>query len=252
MARPPSLLKISELAERSGVAAGTIRFYIREGLLPRPTMKTSRNMAYYDAAFVERIKLIRRLQEERRLPLSAIHTLLSNAVEEGRGDLPSLLELEAEVVDALDAPDAAESTRAELLERTGIDPCELDTMIELGLLTPRDQEAAQRFSPDDAGIVEVVARARASGLSREIFPTGDIAVYRDAAAALVGKEAQLLARRVRRREPTVPVAAMVKSAVHVGGELFTRLRRKLIADLSGALEHGDASPPTRPAKRRPR
>ena len=43
------LLKISELAERSGVSAGTIRHYLREGLLGarRGSCRTSRNMAYY-------------------------------------------------------------------------------------------------------------------------------------------------------------------------------------------------------------
>ena len=30
------LLKMSELAERSGVSAGTIKHYLREGLLPEP------------------------------------------------------------------------------------------------------------------------------------------------------------------------------------------------------------------------
>jgi DNA-binding transcriptional MerR regulator len=40
------LLKISELADRSDVSVGTIKHYLREGLLPEP-VKTSRNMAYY-------------------------------------------------------------------------------------------------------------------------------------------------------------------------------------------------------------
>ena len=40
------LLKMSELAEASGVSAGTIKHYLREGLLPEP-VRTSRNMAYY-------------------------------------------------------------------------------------------------------------------------------------------------------------------------------------------------------------
>ena len=39
------LLKMSELAEASGVSAGTIKHYLREGLLPEP-VRTSRNMAY--------------------------------------------------------------------------------------------------------------------------------------------------------------------------------------------------------------
>ena len=36
MERQPSEWTISEVAERSGVPIATIKFYIREGLLPRP------------------------------------------------------------------------------------------------------------------------------------------------------------------------------------------------------------------------
>ena len=40
---------MSELAERSGVSPGTIRYYLREGLLGEggDILRTSRNMAYY-------------------------------------------------------------------------------------------------------------------------------------------------------------------------------------------------------------
>jgi len=46
------LLKMSELAQRSGVSTGTIKHYLREGLLPEP-VKTSRNMSYYPEEFVD-------------------------------------------------------------------------------------------------------------------------------------------------------------------------------------------------------
>jgi DNA-binding transcriptional MerR regulator len=45
-ARRQGLLKMGELAERSGVGTGTIKHHLREGLLPEP-VRTSRSMAYY-------------------------------------------------------------------------------------------------------------------------------------------------------------------------------------------------------------
>ena len=69
------LLRMRELAEASGVSAGTIKHYLREGLLPEP-VKTSRNMAYYPADFVDRIRLIKQLQEERFMPLRLIKGML--------------------------------------------------------------------------------------------------------------------------------------------------------------------------------
>ena len=56
------LLKMSELVEASGVSGATIKHYLREGLLPEP-IKTSRNMAWYRPETVERIEVIKRLQE---------------------------------------------------------------------------------------------------------------------------------------------------------------------------------------------
>src|SRR5579863_139912 len=73
------MLKISELAELSGVSAGTIKHYLREGLLGRgdDVVRTSRNMAYYPPEYVERVRLIKRLQEERFMPLRVIRELLA-------------------------------------------------------------------------------------------------------------------------------------------------------------------------------
>src|SRR5919197_1027898 len=79
-----SLLRISELAERSGVPVATIRHYLREGLLPEP-VKTSRNMAYYPPEFVERIRLIKQLQEERFMPLKLIKSVLEEDPDRAHG-----------------------------------------------------------------------------------------------------------------------------------------------------------------------
>ena len=44
-------------------------------------MRTSRNMAYYPPEFVERIRLIKRLQEERFMPLRVIKDVLDDDPE---------------------------------------------------------------------------------------------------------------------------------------------------------------------------
>ena len=92
--REDGLLKIGELADRSGVSPGTIRHYLREGLLPKP-VKTSRNMAYYPADYVERIALIKRLQEERFMPLRVIKSMLAEEPDRVR----ALIELEDRIVE---------------------------------------------------------------------------------------------------------------------------------------------------------
>ena len=83
------MLRMRELAEASGVSAGTIKHYLREGLLPEP-VRTSRNMAYYPPEFVERIRLIKQLQEERFMPLKHIKAVLEQDPDRAR----ALVELE--------------------------------------------------------------------------------------------------------------------------------------------------------------
>src|SRR5438093_6810747 len=91
------MLKISELAERSGVPVATVRHYLREGLLPEP-VKTSRNMAYYPPEFVERIRVIKQLQEDRFMPLRVIRDLLDRQDAEPER-LRAMIELEDRILE---------------------------------------------------------------------------------------------------------------------------------------------------------
>src|SRR5215207_4865536 len=91
------LLRISELAERADVPVATVRHYLREGLLPEP-VKTSRNMAYYPPEFVDRIRLIKQLQEERFMPLRVIRGLLERERREPER-LRAMIELEDRILD---------------------------------------------------------------------------------------------------------------------------------------------------------
>jgi hypothetical protein len=59
------------LVATTGVPKSTILFYLSQGLLPQPR-RTSPNMAYYEPACVERIRLIQQMQERHRLTLSEI------------------------------------------------------------------------------------------------------------------------------------------------------------------------------------
>ena len=68
-------MKIGEIAKRSGVPPSTIRYYVRQGLLPEPT-KVNKSMAYYDEGCIQRIQAIRHLQETKYFPLPVIRNIL--------------------------------------------------------------------------------------------------------------------------------------------------------------------------------
>ena len=124
------LLRMGELAEASGVSAGTIKHYLREGLLPEP-VKTSRNMAWYPPEFVERIKLIKQLQEERFMPLRAIKRVLDEEPERAR----ALVELEDRILDRALSGDTARVSAAEVRRRYDMPREVLARLGDIGLLS---------------------------------------------------------------------------------------------------------------------
>jgi DNA-binding transcriptional MerR regulator len=69
-------MRISELSERTGVSVPTIKYYIREGLLPRGA-PTASNQADYSERHVERLRLIRILREVAGLPVATIGEVLA-------------------------------------------------------------------------------------------------------------------------------------------------------------------------------
>jgi DNA-binding transcriptional MerR regulator len=166
---------MSELAERSGVSAGTIKHYLREGLLGEgdEIVRTSRNMAYYPPEYVERIRLIKRLQEDRFMPLRVIRDrIVERAVEQREGERVS----------------AAEARR-----RYDIPANVLDRLAELGVLTP----STRGYDADDVKIIEAVSRFRAGGYDEQLgFTVFDTLRYRDALEPLVQEEVRTLLDRL--------------------------------------------------------
>jgi DNA-binding transcriptional MerR regulator len=78
-------MQISELARRSGVPLATVKYYLREGLLP-PGVSTSATRATYDDSHLRRLRLIRALVDVGKLRLDAVRAILT-AVDDERMDL---------------------------------------------------------------------------------------------------------------------------------------------------------------------
>ncbi len=74
-------MRIGELSRRSAVSIPTIKFYLREGLLPAG-VATATNQAEYADAHVQRLRLIRALIDAGRLSVAATREILS-ALDDG-------------------------------------------------------------------------------------------------------------------------------------------------------------------------
>ncbi|MEL7974304.1 MerR family transcriptional regulator [Isoptericola sp. F-RaC21] len=69
-------MRISGLAERTGVPVATLKYYLREGLLHAGTA-TARTQAVYDTTHVERVRLVRALTDSAGLNLGAVREVLA-------------------------------------------------------------------------------------------------------------------------------------------------------------------------------
>ena len=221
----PTLLKMSELAERSGVSAGTIRYYLREGLLGGgdDIVRTSRNMAYYPAHYVERIELIKRLQGERFMPLRVI----KGALEEDPERVHALIELEDRILERTLAS-AEARTRVSVKaarERYEIPRNVLDRLAEIGVLTPN----RSGYDQDDVKIIEAIASFRAGGYEEALgFTVYDTLRYREALEPLVEEEVRALLDRLAGEVEVERALEIVAAGAEPLRELIGAMHSKLL------------------------
>jgi DNA-binding transcriptional MerR regulator len=214
------LLRMGELAEASGVPAPTIKHYLREGLLPEP-VKTSRNMAYYSPEFVDRIKLIKQLQEERFMPLKAIKSVLDEDPERAR----ALVDLEDRILDRALSAERTRTSAAEVRERYGIPREVLDRLEEIEVLSPN----SRGYSPSDIKIIEAISRFRAGGYDEQIgFTVYDTLRYKKAVEELVREEVGMVMERLAGEVSPERVVEMLEAGAQPLQDLIAALHTKLM------------------------
>lgn len=184
-------MKVSELARRAGVSKETIHFYLREGLLPKPR-KAGRNMAFYDEAHLERLRLIKRLQKERFLPLGVIKKVLGGE-RQAEPELERLVgELYALTVGSETPAGEGRVSRAELARRTGLPPEELDALAAEGLVVP----GPGGYALEDVRVAELIAAAQREAGFEPAFAVKIFALYRRHLERLAREEAQLYSQAI--------------------------------------------------------
>jgi len=223
------LLKMSELAERSGVSAGTIKHYLREGLLggDESIVRTSRNMAWYRPELVERVKLIKRLQEERFMPLKLIRGVIGSDPERAR----ALIELEDRILEHATAAgqDEKRISAAEARRRFDVPRQVLERLAELEVLSP----TSRGYDADDVAIIKAISRFRAGGYDEALgFTVYDTLRYREALQPLVEEEVRTLLERLAGEVEPERAVEIVASGAEPLRELIGAMHSKqLLAEL---------------------
>ena len=110
-------MRISELAERTGVPLATIKFYLREGLLPAG-VATAATRAEYGEEHVRRLGVIRALTEAAGLSLQQARTVLALVDSPGDDLFDTLGHAIAALPPAVEPADDYPRARA-VIERLG-------------------------------------------------------------------------------------------------------------------------------------
>ncbi len=177
-------MRINELEEKTGISRATIQYYIREGLLPRP-LKTSKNMAYYDESYVERLKLIKYLQEKKYLPLAIIKNMLNEV------NTKEALDLSLVIQDSFFKPASVSGeirfyARDELIRLTGIKGEMLDKAEAIGFIRPKRERENKLYDNDDFELAVCLKESGELGIGVE-----DVRYYPDLFKKMAEKEVSL-------------------------------------------------------------
>ncbi len=227
---PKPGLRMKELVALSGLPKSTLLYYVEQGLLPAP-VKTSPNMAYYPPECLERLALIKTLQNQHRLPLQKIHNLL--LLRDQGQDITPLIELNQAIFGPGGGPLLA---REAFLRATGLSPRQLAELLAAGLLLPLQDGG---FDQQDAAMGALFAGALARGLK-----VADLAFYHRLGRQIVDQEMELR-HRLTSHLPLAQDAAltlqMVRGARATRSYVIDRLFQRRVASTRDLKDPGAKS-----------
>ncbi len=202
-------MKMKELSAITGVKAPTIRFYISQGILPKPN-KPHKNMAYYDEHYIELIRLVKKFQKEYFLPLDVI----KKAIDDLGHDKASIMENElteklfqAKQLDWMEPADVNQRVKPvdaqALMEASKISKEDLEKSLEIGMLV-KDENGC--FNVQDVKIATLIAQIRENLSDERGFSFEFITIHHDLIRTLVDQQFEYFFTRIIKGEVTIPVA----------------------------------------------
>jgi DNA-binding transcriptional MerR regulator len=234
------LLKIGELAKRSGLPTSTIRHYVNEGLLGVPR-KTARNMAYYDERSLEKISLITRLKEELYLPLKVIKKLLEAYEGLSLNEVNLLLDIRARLAERYRELLPQElSVPESIVDQLELSGDEIRSLEEQNVVRPEVRDGHKHYDEMDYRILKALSEVRASGFSADLVTIDDLSIYLLTLRQLATVEARLFARRIPQGRSVDEIVELVRKGIPAVNEVISALHQRFLLDaldqLGPALE----------------
>ncbi|MDO8288215.1 MAG: MerR family transcriptional regulator [Parvibaculum sp.] len=239
-------MKMKELEHVSGLGRETIRYYIREGLLPEPE-RPKRNVAVYTDAHVKRLNLIKRLQAERHLPLSLIKSLVMSEAENPVTGFEAFIGLENRLGPLLSEGRAfGARPLAEVLADVPISLEEARVLEASGVLMIERKEGGEFLNQRNARLLELIGKARVAGYTPEASYTVDIyGIYAEMMQVLAHHAVAQFYRNLGTRVDYEQAANMAAEGVNIINEMMQHMFvERIIHEVervtaTGTLEDGE-------------
>jgi DNA-binding transcriptional MerR regulator len=222
-------LKMKDLERLTGVGRETIRYYIREGLLPEPE-RPSRNVAWYDQRFVERLVLIKELQHKRYLPLHVIRRLVSGDRIPPPAEIEALLQLGGKLLPTAPAGPPRKPRRVtEVANRLGLTAKEIRRLAAAGLFEIETRAGNQWLGATAVRMAELWARLRDAGFVEALgFTPENLRLYVDMIRWLAREELRIFGRGIAGQVDADTSAAMAEVGIEAVNEMLALLRRETL------------------------
>lgn len=223
-----NMLRAGQLAKLAGVSAPTIKHYVNEGLIPKP-VKTGKTMAYYDESCVDRIKLIKKLQREKFLPLDVIKRALdSGAAYEEELELGQAIFKSHKISSEIEF-----FSEAQIEDRTQYPLSKIHLLEREGLIFPVLRDGARQYDSIDRGIIEIVRRREELGLPLD-HSIETIKVYRDAIEQAVRGDMRLFAKNLLGDASTKQTIKFLTEVDDTLDSFIILIRHKMLRSFSQA------------------
>ncbi|WP_067439497.1 MerR family transcriptional regulator [Nocardioides jensenii] len=206
-------MRISKLSERAGLPVGTVKFYLRSGLL-HSGRATSATQALYDETHLDRLRLIRALLEVGRLSLAEIHEILDAAHLPGTDTETRVARVQQAI--ATSAAGAHEPT---------------DVAQAQALVTGFGWQVATE-SPNLSALARALRAADSVGFT---IDDDHLQAYADAAARLAHRDREALDAAPADQLPTVAASSVLLDQVLIALHRLAAETRTTVTSTRGAL-----------------
>ena len=230
---------MKELSEITEVSSGTIRYYIQQGLLPQP-YRPHKNMAYYDESYIDKIKLIKDLQQTHYLPLSVIKMI----IEESGYDTTKIKTWLNQSEDyswfesKMEENGVEHMTKEELMEFSRIDPEDFNAALKYNMLTP---DKNGMFDRESIKLAMFASELRRIGLTAERgFVIEFLVLHYEMLEFIARKEIDVFAKSILNHNMTAEeVQEIAEKALDIAYQLAPIIHRRFLRKFLNEMRMND-------------